>query len=97
MEKICVGRQEWKWGQAACRSIYRLYVSEGSVFSAGGDFESMWKTTVSALSLCLWKPLSTADLELGLVDILLDSGLPKIRGRLYHSLFQVVYFPHRLG
>lgn len=87
MEKICVGREEWKWGQIACRSISRLYVSEDSVLSADGEFESMYKTTVSAFSLCLLQPLNTAELQLGLVDILLDSGLPEIRGRLFHSLF----------
>ena len=91
VEKTCVEREEWKWGQAACRSVSHLYMSEGSVLSAGGDFESLCKTTVSALSLCLLKPLSTVELELGLVDIFLDSGLPKIRGKLFHSLFYIVY------
>lgn len=46
-EKICVGREKGKWGQAACRSIFYLYIREGSVLSAGRDFESICKTTFS--------------------------------------------------
>lgn len=46
-EKICVGREKWKWGQAACRSISYLCMREGSVLSAGRDFESVCKTTFS--------------------------------------------------